>query len=85
MPKILRRPSKLPPEQRERAQQLAARWRELHTWTPNQLQHHRATLLHREFGIEEAQIILGHSDPKTTLIYAEADVAKAKEIMARIG
>ena len=54
-------------------------------WTPHQLRHTRATVIRQEFDIEAAQIILGHSKPDTTLIYAERDLAKARRIMAAIG
>lgn len=55
------------------------------TWAPNQLRHTRATELRAHYGIEAAQAVLGHSDPKTTLVYAERDFAKAAEIMRQIG
>jgi integrase len=54
-------------------------------WHPNQLRHNAATRLRREHGVDMARIILGHSDLKTTAIYAEADREKAMTIMARIG
>lgn len=54
-------------------------------WTPNQLRHNRATLVRQRFGIEGAQVVLGHSDPRTTAIYAERDYARAAEIMREIG
>jgi integrase len=70
---------------RERLSKAASDWRAKHCWSPNQLRHSRATLLRSLFGIEAAQVVLGHSDPKTTLIYAEADFAKAAEVARRIG
>ena len=54
-------------------------------WHPNQLRHTAATILRREFGLDVARCILGHSSPETTLVYAEADWAKAAEAMRRIG
>jgi integrase len=54
-------------------------------WTPHQLRHTRATLIRRRFGIEAAQIILGHSNVDTTQIYAERDLTQARRIMAAIG
>jgi hypothetical protein len=36
-------------------------------------------------GIEVARIILGHSTAFTTEIYAEADKAKAADVMAKMG
>jgi hypothetical protein len=42
-------------------------------------------LLRREFGLDVAQVVLGHASPDTTLIYAEADRRRAAEAMLRIG
>jgi integrase len=54
-------------------------------WHPNRLRHNAATRLRREHGVDMARIILGHSDLKTTEIYAEADREKAISIMGKIG
>lgn len=47
-------------------------------WTRHQLHHAAATFICRHDGHEAAQTLLGHSDPKITLRYAEADQAKAR-------
>lgn len=54
-------------------------------WHPNQLRHNAATLLRREFGLDVARIILGHSSPAVTEVYAERDRLKAAEVMRQIG
>lgn len=54
-------------------------------WHPHQIRHTVATQLRREHGVEIARVILGHSSPATTEIYAEIDRTKAREIMARVG
>jgi integrase len=54
-------------------------------WTPHRIRHTRATAIRKEFDIEAAQIILGHSKPDTTLVYAERDLTKARRIMSEIG
>jgi integrase len=54
-------------------------------WHPHQLRHNAGTYLRREFGIEAARLILGHSSAGITEVYAEADREKAKEIISRIG
>ena len=54
-------------------------------WHPHQLRHNAATRLRKEYGLEIAQIILGHRSADVTQIYAERDQEKAKGIMARIG
>jgi len=71
--------------ERKRLSKEASEWRANHCWSPNQLRHSRATLLREKFGIEAAQVVLGHSDPKTTLVYAEAQFSKAAEIAKAIG
>ncbi|NQV27561.1 MAG: tyrosine-type recombinase/integrase, partial [Rhodopirellula sp.] len=54
-------------------------------WTPRQLRHSRATLIRELYGVEAAQVILGHSSAKVTEIYAERDFKKAADIMKKIG
>ena len=54
-------------------------------WHPHQLRHSSATELRRQFGIESARVILGHSSAVTTELYAEADRKKAKEIIGQVG
>lgn len=70
---------------KQRLEQQAAEWRLKHVWSPNQLRHSRATAIRERFGIEAAQTVLGHSDPKVTLVYAERDFATAERIMREIG
>jgi len=59
----------------------AAEWRKKHCWRPNQLRHFAATAIRAVAGIETAQMILGHSELKTSEIYAERDLAAAAEVM----
>jgi len=54
-------------------------------WYPNQLRHNAATALRKEYGIELARIVLGHSTAFTTEIYAEADRDQALAVVAKIG
>ena len=54
-------------------------------WHPNQLRHSVATEVRREYGIEAAQTVLGHSNLSVTQVYAERDFDLAKEIMRKIG
>jgi integrase len=54
-------------------------------WHPHQLRHNAATALRREFGLDVARTVLGHSSPAVTQVYAEADRAKAADAMARVG
>ncbi len=62
-----------------------AAWRREHRWSPNQLRHNAATELRKQFGIEAARVVLGHTSADVTEIYAELDLAKAAEIMSRVG
>jgi integrase len=54
-------------------------------WSPLQLRHAAATAIRARYGLEAAQAVLGHAKPDTTLIYAERDLARAREVMAEIG
>jgi len=54
-------------------------------WHPNQLRHTAATLLRREAGVDIARTVLGHESKDATLLYAEADRARAEAIIERIG
>lgn len=57
----------------------------LQHWTPNQLRHTAATLIRKQFGLEAAQVILGHSELTVTQVYAEIDREKAIEVARKIG
>lgn len=60
-------------------------WRDAHQWHPNQLRHNAGTFLRKTYGIEAAQVILGHRTLSVTEIYAEKNVAAAQRIMAEVG
>jgi site-specific recombinase XerC len=57
----------------------------LEHWSPNQLRHTAATIIRERFGLEAAQVILGHSELTVTQVYAEMDQKKAIEIALKIG
>jgi hypothetical protein len=44
-----------------------------------------ATSLRSRYGVEIARVICGHASLDATAIYAEADQAKAMEVVRRIG
>lgn len=73
---------------RQRAKEAAKAGREaiplLH-WHPNQLRHSTATEVRREFGLEAAQVVLGHAKADVTQVYAERDARLAAEVARRIG
>jgi len=54
-------------------------------WHPNQLRHNAATWLRKEFGLDVARVILGHSSPAVTEVYAEVDREKAIAVMEKVG
>ena len=54
-------------------------------WHPHQLRHNAATRLRKEFGLDTARAVLGHSSTAVTEIYAELDRDKAAEAMALVG
>ena len=54
-------------------------------WFPHQLRHSKGTETRRLFGIEGAQLALGHSKANVTEVYAERDFEWAKEIARKIG
>lgn len=54
-------------------------------WSPNQLRHTAATAIRKQYGLEVAQVILGHSKADVTEIYAERDIRKGREVAAMIG
>lgn len=54
-------------------------------WAPNQLRHLAATKIRSQFGLEAAQVILGHSRADITQIYAEKDLRAATEVAKQVG
>ena len=54
-------------------------------WSPNQLRHTAATMIRKQFGLEAAQLLLGHKRADVTQLYAEVNEAKAVEVAMKIG
>jgi integrase len=54
-------------------------------WNPNQLRHNYATEVRRRFGLEAAQVAMGHSKADVTQVYAERDQALAERVAREIG
>jgi integrase len=55
------------------------------TWAPNQIRHTTGTEVRKSYGIEGAQVILGHSRADVTQVYAERDHEMARRIAEEIG
>jgi integrase len=54
-------------------------------WHPNQIRHTVGTEVRSEYGLEAAQVLLGHSHADVTQSYAERDLAKAADVARKIG
>jgi integrase len=72
---------RLSPAEREEL----ARWRKEHRWHPHQLRHTHATEVRRRYGLEAAQVALGHSTAKVTEVYAERDLTLAVRVASEVG
>jgi len=57
----------------------------LDEWSPNQLRHAAGTEARALFGLEAAQVMLGHAKADVTQIYAERDRQLAREVARKIG
>lgn len=68
----------------EQRQELAV-WRSSHRWSPNRLRHSAGTEIRRRFGLEAAQVALGHAMADTTQVYAERDYALAARVAREVG
>ena len=54
-------------------------------WHPNQLRHTFATDIRKRFGLEAAQVLLGHARADVTQVYAERNAGLAAEVMREVG
>jgi len=57
----------------------------LQRWSPNQLRHSAGTEIRRKFGLEAAQVVLGHARADVTQLYAERDTELARRTMQQVG
>lgn len=54
-------------------------------WHPNQLRHNAGTRLVDQFGWDVARIVLGHTNVKTTQVYALDAIQKAVDAVGKVG
>ena len=54
-------------------------------WGPNRLRHSAGTEIRKRFGLEAAQVTLGHASADVTQVYAERDAELAREVARKIG
>jgi integrase len=57
----------------------------LQVWTPNQIRHAVGTRIRDQFGLDGAQVVLGHEHADTSEIYSKVDLEKAIQIMRKVG
>lgn len=57
----------------------------LKRWSPGQIRHTAASAIRAECSAEDAQVILGHANLRTTEIYAERSERRAIEVARRLG
>jgi integrase len=69
----------------EKQREQLKRWQAANRWAPNRLRHTAGTEIRKRFGLEGAQVALGHSKANVTEIYAERDLSKAVEIARQVG
>ncbi len=55
------------------------------TWSPLQLRHSAATAIRARYGLEAAQVILGHAQADTSEIYAEKSADLARRVAVEAG
>lgn len=58
---------------------------EVRAWCPRQLRHTMATRVRREFGLEAAQVFLGHAECAVTQVYAARDRQLGIEVAKKLG
>jgi site-specific recombinase XerC len=58
---------------------------EIPHWHPHQLRHSFATLVRQRYGIEGAQVALGHARADVTQVYAEKSFQLASKIALEVG
>lgn len=73
------------PDSLRRAIEYACRKANIPKWSPYRLRHTAATEIRRQYGLEAAQTVLGHSKADVTQVYAERDFEKAARVIAEIG
>ena len=54
-------------------------------WTPHWLRHNAASRLRAEYGLDVAQVMLGHSTADMTQLYAHLNLTKAIEAAKEVG
>lgn len=74
-----------PPDEIKNDPERLKAWQKEHRWHPHQLRHTAGTKTRKLFGLEAAQVHLGHAKADVTQVYAERNLALALDIAAKIG
>jgi integrase len=69
----------------KRVAKVAEKLEVMRRWTPHQLRHTAGTELRREFGVETAQVTLGHKNIEVTEVYAEKNLDAVARAIAKVG
>lgn len=69
----------------ERVEKVVTKVEVMRRWTPHQLRHTAGTELRREFGVETAQVTLGHKNVNVTEVYAEKNLDAVARAIAKVG
>lgn len=85
-----RKPSRAPGEQYTvesigYAIRRACKAHSLTPWHPYQIRHAYGTRVRRDFGLEAAQVLLGHAKADVTEVYAERDLQRGIDVVRQIG
>lgn len=67
------------------AVKLACEKLKIPVWTPHWLRHNAGTRLREEYGLDVAQVMLGHSTADVTQVYAALNLSKAIEVAKDAG
>jgi integrase len=85
-PRAKRRPGlRYTPRTLYRAVVRACKLAKVPSWHPNQLRHTVGTEIRKQFGLEGAQVALGHAKADVTQVYAERDQELAARIALAVG
>ncbi len=60
-------------------------WQSEHRWGPNRLRHSKGTEVRKKYGLEAAQVTLGHRSADVTQVYAERDEELALKVAREAG
>ena len=73
------------PDSYRRAIHRACQRAQIPRWSPHRLRHSAATEIRSKFGLDAAQVTLGHSHARITEVYAERDQNQARIVAHKIG